>query len=229
MGLSKGQKKRLYGENIEAKTTPSKTPASQTAPERPARRQYTAEEVAANPDAGRSYMFVGVAFVIAMLLMLYYFLWLLPEMSERAKTTIPELMFWFNSDHLFAVNQGLGAEMIVQYQYIHRSSGLIFPLIFAGAWAAMISASRFTTTVSRVMLAVPILWALVFIIGNFILDAALANPATGPVALAAVFNVMHWILFIGCWAQLGWMAVRLVQSKVEGFAKGELRGQQLIK
>lgn len=222
MGLSKGQKKRLYGDDAEATSAVVPSP-------KPAKRQLTQPEIAADPESGSSFMFAGVAFVISILLMLYYYLWVLPELSERAGTKISELMFWFDSAHAFALNQGLGTEMLVQYQFIHRSSGLIFPLIFAGAWVAMIAASAFTTRLSRLMMAVPILWAVVFIVGNFILDAALANPATGPVGLAAGFNALRWILFIICWMQLGWMAVRLVQRKIEGFSRGELRGQQPVK
>lgn len=226
MGLSKGQKKRLYGNNIEAKTTIA--PPAETAHK--ARTQSVRHDsVEANPESGKSFMFVGVAFVIAVLLMLYYYLWVLPEMSERAGTTISELKFWFDQQHALAVNQGLGRDMLVQYQYIHRSSGLIFPLIFAGAWVAMISASQFVKTVSRLMMAVPVLWALVFIMGNFVLDAALANPATGPVGVAALLVAVRWVLFIACWAQLGWMAVRLVQGKIDAFSRGELKGQQPIR
>lgn len=227
MGLSKGQKKRLYGENIEAETSISQ-PVSVSA-QRPARSRLTSDEVVADPESGRSFMFAGVALVIAVLLMLYYFLWVLPEMSERAGTTISELRFLFDQHHALDVNRGLGADMLVQYQYVHRSSGLIFPLIFTGAWVAMIAASGFGRGVSRLMMAIPLLWALVFIVGNFILDAALANPATGPVALASGLNALRWILFIACWVQLGWMAVRLVQGKIEAFSRGELRGQQPIR
>lgn len=228
MSLSKSQKKRLYGENIEAKAV-QKAPAATATPKKSVASRASSYDVAAQPESQSSFMFAGVALVVALLLMAYYYFWILPQLNEHAGTTVPELMFWLNSDHAFKVAQGLGAENLVQYQFIHRSSGLIFPLMFAGAWIALIAAARFSTVASRVMLLIPGLWAVVFIAGNFVLDAALANPASGPVGLAALLIAIRQILFVACWIQLGWMAVRLVQNKVTAFSRGELPGQQRVR
>lgn len=220
MSLSKNQKKRLYGENTQA--TPEPTTAPPRSARRPDNQPITRGDVAPEPEARSSFMFAGVAFFITLLLTFYYFAWVLPEMSERAGTTIPELMFWFDAEHLRAVAQGLGREDLVQYQYIHRSSGLVYPLLFAGSWVAMIAGAQLERTLSRAMMALPVFFATMFIAGGFVLDSALANPDGGASMLAATLIAVRWVLFVTCWVQLIWLAIRLVRSKLDAFARGKL-------
>lgn len=228
MGLSEGQKKRRYGENTKAPQE-IRTPAPAT-PSQPARSMHdmTRQELAAEPERSSSFMFAGVAFVITLLLFGYYYLWVLPELSERAGTTIPELMFWFTPEHLASVSAGLGAENLVQYQFIHRSSALVLPLIFAGSWVGMIAGAKLPVITRRLNMALPVLYAVIFIAGGFVLDVTLAHAGGGPAGLAALLIALRWILLVLCLIQLGWLAVRLFRRKVDSFARGELPGQQKI-
>ena len=236
MSLSKSQKARLYGENTEA---PTKKPVAASAPagasrassragspaQDAARRAPTRGELAAEPERSSSFMFAGVAFVIAMLLFGYYHFWLLGEFAQRAGQQMPELMFAFDADRIRSVATGLGAADIVQYQFVHRSSGLVLPLIFAAAWLGMIGGSRFERPVAVAMGAIPVAYAVVFLAGSFLLDVVISNPA-GPVGLVSLLMSLRWILFAACMAQLVFMAYRLVRSKFAAFSRGELPGQR---
>lgn len=227
MGLSKGQKKRLYGENTQAqvKTPQATKPAPQAQPTPRVITDYSRGELAATPESGSSYIFLGVAFVVTLLFALYYHLMLLPGVSAAAGAKVPELMVWFTPDHLHTVASGLGVDGLQGYQILHRSTGLIFPLIFAFTWWNMVRASKFELLAGRLMLALPVAYALVFIAGGFALDLALANPLGGTATLAALLIATRWVLFILCLAQLAIMAVRLVRGKMDAFARGELPGQ----
>lgn len=230
MGLSKGQKKRLYGENTQVHSPAPSPPAARSRLKAQAEPRvitdYSAAELAAQPEkGGGSYIFVGVAFAVTALFLLYYYLILLPGISTVAGVTAPELMASFDAEHLEALASGLGEEGIRSYQIVHRSTGLILPLIFAFTWWNMVRASRFELLLGRLMLALPLAYAGVFMAGGFALDQAIANPPSSATALASLLIALRWGLFVLCLLQLGYLAVRLVRSKVDAFSRGELPGQ----
>lgn len=192
MGLSKGQKKRLYGEQATTQAAPAPKPDAPAQPGPRVITDYSRGELVATPESGSSYIFLGVAFVITLLFGVYYHLMLLPGVSNAAGATAPELMTWFTTDHLQRVANGLGVDGLQEYQVLHRSTGLIFPLIFAFTWWNMVRASKFELLVGRLMLAIPVAYAAVFIAGGFAIDMALAAPpgryrqACGPVGSSAL-------------------------------------------
>lgn len=229
MGLSKGQKKRLYGDNTQARSpAPSSGRGHHGARAQTPPRiisDYSPAELAAQPERGGSSIFVGVAFVVTVLFLLYYYFILLPGVSSVAGVTAPELMSSFGAEHLQAFAAGLGEEGIRSYQIVHRSTGLILPLIFAFTWWHMVRASNFELLLGRLMLTLPLTYAGVFIAGGFALDQAVANPLSSATALASLLVGIRWALFVLCLLQLGYLAVRLIRSKVDAFARGELPGQ----
>ena len=235
MGLSNGQKKRLYGSKTQAPPPESSSPSQARQASTRARQKeagprivtdYSRAELAAQPEkGGGSYIFLGVAFVVTILFLLYYYLMLLPGVSAAAGVTAPELMLRFDAQHLQAVAVGLGVEGLQAYQVLHRSTGLILPLIFAFTWWNMVRASDFELLWGRLMLTLPLAYVFVFIAGGFAIDSALANPLGGTTAVASLLMTSRWALFILCLVQLGYLALRLVRSKMDAFARGELPGQ----
>lgn len=229
MGLSKGQKKRLYGSNTQAEVKPRTPAPSARLQGKPGPRvvtDYSRSELAATPEAGSSYVFLFVAFVVTALFMLYYHLMLLPGVTAAAGATAPELMMGFDTEHAHAVATGLGAEGLQGYQTLHRSAGLILPLIFAFTWWNMVKASRYTGALKAVMGALPLAYAGVFLAGGFTLDVALSDPASSAVGAASLLITLRWVLFILCLVQLILMAIRLIRSKMDDFAEGKLPDQQ---
>lgn len=139
MGLSKGQKKRLYGDNTHAyspaPSAQSRRPAPGTHATPRVMTDYSPAELAAQPEkGGGSSIFLGAAFTVTVLFLLYYYLVLLPGVSTVAGVTAPELMGSFDAEHLQVFAAGLGKDGIRGYQVVHRSTGLILPLIFAFTW-----------------------------------------------------------------------------------------------
>lgn len=231
MGLSNGQKKRLYGSNTQASAPSSPSRPAPAAAGRPASPRivtdFSRAELAAEPEkGGGSRIFLGVAFVVTALFMLYYYLLLLPGVSAVAGATAPELMAGFSAQHLQEVAAGLGVDGLREYQVLHRSTGLIVPLIFAFTWWHLIRGAQFELLVGRLMLALPLAYALVFIAGGFALDMALADPLSTNTPVASFLMSARWALLVLCLLQLGYLAVRLVRSKVDAFARGELPGQR---
>ena len=227
MGLSNGQKKRLYGDNTQAKVQPPRQ-ASTSKPAVPQPRivsDYSRAELAAQPGKGGSYIFLGVAFTVTLLFMAYYYLMLLPSVSQAAGQTAPELMLSFDSQQLQSFAAGLGVDGLEGYQILHRSTGLILPLIFAFTWWNMVKASGFELLTGRLMKLLPLTYALVFIAGGFALDSALANPLGAATGLASLLMSLRWLLLLLCLAQLAYMGLRLIRGKVDAFAEGELPGQ----
>lgn len=224
MSLSKSQKARRYGSNTQAelkdprpqRLTPHKPQAGST---------YSRDDLAADPQKNSSYVFAAAAFAVAVLLFLYYHLWLLPQLSKQAGLAVPELLFWFDGQYIAQLKQGLGPDLMRQYQSIHRSSGLIFPLIFIPAWLGTISAAGLTPGYARLLKLLGILYGLIFLAGGFVLDLALAN-SQGPVGLAAFLILLRWLLLLLCLLTLVILTVRLFKIKFAAFARGDLPGQQ---
>lgn len=222
MSLSKKQKARLYGSSTQAR------PASSTPQTSPARGgTYRRQDFQANPESSQSpYLFAGVGFFIALIMGAYYYGWVLPQMGSRGGVLMPELRFWFDSAYLHEVANALGENMVRNYQVLHRSTGLLFPLLLAGSWYGLLAASQLPASSARINKSLPVLFAAVFITGNFVLDFALANPAGSAVLPAAILIMVRWWLLLLGLLQLVTLVVRLVRQKVDDFAEGKLPGQQ---
>ncbi|MEV7800849.1 hypothetical protein AB0O14_17305 [Microbacterium foliorum] len=221
MGLSKGQKERLYGkDNTHAPVDSHPTPPAARA------SRYPSGQLYAEPTKSSSNMYLYVALAVAVLLGAYNYFWLLPQFSNFAGNTVPELMFTFGRDHVAAFANNIGPDYLEQYKAYHRVSALVFPVLFAGTWVCFIFAAHLRAKARNLHLITPVLFALVYIIGGFVLNAAVTNPNSGAVALASLLVTLRWVLFFAMLAQLLYLAVRLVRDKVDAFSRGELPEQR---
>lgn len=218
MGLSKGQKERRYGKN---NTTAASTPHHSA----PASR-YPQGALYAEPAKASSNMYLVVAFVVAASLGAYNFFWVLPQFSHFAGNTVPELLFTFGRENVLVFSTNAGSDLLAQYASFHRSSALVFPILFALTLAGCIFTAKLPAGARNLHLSVPALFALVFIAGGFALDAALANPTSGAVPLASALITARWLLLLAVFAQYIYLSIRLVRSKVAAFARGKLPEQQ---
>ena len=111
MGLSKGQKERLYGKDkthapVDSHPTPPAARAS----------RYPSGQLYAEPTKSSSNMYLYVALAVAVLLGAYNYFWLLPQFSNFAGNTVPELMFTFGRDHVAAFANNIGPDYLEQYK-----------------------------------------------------------------------------------------------------------------
>lgn len=240
MGMSKGQKQRIYGAGEEPSPRRSGARGGRTSGPASARASSAASRAAGaaramNGDAAAARreprsalgVIIGVLTVIALLLFAYVYVLVLPSMGAAYGLVVPELRFTgFGREEIARSAAALGADGRENYRLIHRSSGLLLPLFLALAWFAMIGQSLDSRRARWAMWAVPLLYAVVHLGGDAAVDAALADPASGPVILASVLVVARWVLLLTMLAQALWMLVHLVRSKVDAFSRGELPGQQ---
>lgn len=220
MGLSKGQKERLYGkDNIQAPVE------SQPAPPVARNSRYANGQLYAEPTKSSSNMYLYVALAVAVLLGAYNYFWLLPQFSTFAGNTVPELMFTFGREHVTAFANNIGPDYLEQYKAYHRVSALVFPLLFTATWVGFIFGAKLPAKMRAVHLVIPVLFAVIYIIGGFVLNLAVTNPAGGAVGIASLLITLRWLLFFAMLAQLLYLIVRLVRGKVDAFSRGELPEQ----
>lgn len=230
MGMSEGQKKRRYGAAAAANgasTRPRPTPSpAHTTPRAPG--TYRREDLAPRPGSGSSLgIIIGVLTTIAVLLFCYVTFLVLPGIGRAYGLTLPELRITgFDREQIAAAASALGDQGREDYRWVHRSSGLLMPLFMALAWFAMLGQSVHTRAVRWALWSVPLAFAVVVLAGGHAIDAALADPTDGPVALASGLVIARWVLTAALLAQAAWMLAHLVRTKLDAFARGELPGQQ---
>ncbi|QRZ61917.1 hypothetical protein [Rothia sp. ZJ932] len=224
MGLSKSQKKRLYGDKaqLEATTPPTRTTAKMSA----ADSRYRQGELYADPTKSSSNMYLVVGFIVSFSLIAYNYLWVLPQFSHFAGNTVPELLFSFGRDEIEAFAGSTDPDYIAQYATYHLSAALIVPFVCLLTWTGMIFASHLSLRERSLHLPLPVLFAIIYGTGNLALNAALANPAGSVVGIASALISARWALFILLLAQLAYLCLRLVRGKVDAFTRGELPEQQ---
>ncbi|WP_254167086.1 hypothetical protein [Rothia santali] len=160
---------------------------------------------------------------VGVLMLLYVLAWTLPQLGAAAGTVIPELRpLGFGREEIAAAAAALGDAGLEQYRYVHRSSGLFAPVLVALGWLGMVTLAYPRGARRWAMRAVPVLFAVVWVLGNRTVDAALADPEGGPVALASALVIARWALLVLLAAQAVYLLVRLVRGKIDAFARGEL-------
>jgi len=85
-----------------------------------------------------------------------------------------------------------------QLNYVHKTAGTLFPLIFGFTWLLLIGTNVARKSVRWALWAVPLLFVVVRLWGNVAIDAALAagTPDAGQVALASALTVTGWVLLV---------------------------------
>ncbi|WP_129659406.1 hypothetical protein [Rothia halotolerans] len=250
--MSKGQIRRKHAERADGGGPPSRTatagrspgaarPASsRAASSRPGPSRAASSRPGASPAAGRpgaegadaaarpakgssAGLLTGVVVAIGVLFLLYVLAWTLPQLGAAAGTLLPELRpTGFGRQEIASSASALGDGGLEQYRYVHRTSGLFAPVLLALGWLGMIALSLPKGALRWLMWLVPVLFAAVYLAGGHAVDAALADPGAGPVALASALVVARWVLMLALLAQGAWLFVRLVRSKVDAFSRGEL-------
>lgn len=85
-----------------------------------------------------------------------------------------------------------------QLNYVHRTAGTLFPLIFGFTWLLLIGTSVAGKGLRWALWSLPLLFVVVRLWGNAAIDAMLAAGASDPaqVALASGLTVAGWILLV---------------------------------
>jgi hypothetical protein len=85
-----------------------------------------------------------------------------------------------------------------QLNYVHKTAGTLFPLIFGFTWLLLIGTSVARKTLRWALWALPLLFVAVRLWGNAAIDGVLAAETAnaGQVALASTLTVAGWVLLV---------------------------------
>jgi hypothetical protein len=85
-----------------------------------------------------------------------------------------------------------------QLNYVHKTAGTLFPLIFGFTWLLLIGTSVARKTLRWALWALPLLFVVVRLWANAAIDGVLAaeTPDTAQVALASGLTVAGWALLV---------------------------------
>ncbi|WP_229741455.1 hypothetical protein [Kocuria dechangensis] len=186
MGLTPAQKARKHGGAASA--PPRATHLHDARP----------GQLRPEPTRSSSALVVGVAMTVAALLWLYVNAWILPRFGADAagELALPEWMpLGFDQDHARGLSAALGEEGRAQYEGIHRTSGLLAPLLVGLAWLLFVAVNT-TTRARRWLRSTVVLgFAVVSLTASTAFDAALAAPDdAAAVTTASVLAVARWVL-----------------------------------
>jgi len=85
-----------------------------------------------------------------------------------------------------------------QLNYVHKTAGTLFPLIFAFTWLLLIGTNVDRKALRWALWALPLLFVVVRLWGNTVIDGVLAADTAdaGQVALASGLTVAGWVLLV---------------------------------
>ena len=221
MGLSQGQKKRLYGEQTQqgqSRPQPGRKPQEHKIHELKQVMDDRAVRANAPAEQQRSKTFLYVAVTISLLLGAYVAFWVLPSYGRLANAQVPDLSPVTSAEALSAFASGLG-DNLGAYTYAHRSVGIVFALFFGLSLAFLAYTSRLPKVLQALFTAAPVGYLLAHIATIFMLDAALADPAHQPGALNVLLPV-DWALLLLSLAGIAYQLVRSIKDAASTFITG---------
>ncbi|MCC3279810.1 hypothetical protein LJ754_11690 [Arthrobacter sp. zg-Y40] len=151
------------------------------------------------PQGKSSPGLVVIAGVVTTLFLFWYLhLLVLGQLTQLADgLAMPDSMvFGYGEDHLAALRAAMDADALGQLSYVHKTAGVLFPLIFGLTWLLIIGLNTQRRTLRWVLFSAPILFVVADLWENIAIDNALgaAELSGGDAALACTLTVARWIL-----------------------------------
>ena len=142
-----------------------------------------------------------IAGVVASLF-LFWYLHLLTLDQLRQLTgglAMPDsLIGGFDPAYIGQLRVVMDADALGQLNYVHKTAGTLFPLIFGFTWLLLIGTNVARKAFRWALWALPLLFVVVRLWGNVAIDGVLAAeaPDAGQVALASGLTVAGWVLLV---------------------------------
>ncbi|WP_426939224.1 hypothetical protein ACQCSV_04840 [Pseudarthrobacter sp. S3] len=161
-----------------------------------------------NPTTGRSpqkaqnntnlILIAGVT--VSLFLFWYVHLLTLQQLTQLSGgLAMPDsLVGGFDAGYIGQLNAVMDDDARGQLNYVHKTAGTLFPLIFGFTWLLLIGTNAARKTLRWALWAGPLLFVVVRLWGNVAIDAALGSETAdaGQVALASGLTVAGWVLFV---------------------------------
>lgn len=166
-----------------------------------------------------------IAGVVASLLLFWYLhLLSLDQLTQLSGgLAMPDsLIGGFDPAYVAQLHGAMDGDARGQLNYVHKTAGTLFPLIFGFTWLLLIGTSVARKPLRWALWAIPLLFVVVRLWGNAAIDAMLASatPDAGQVALASGLTVAGWVLLV--LSLLGGAAAVATRGRLWPFRRGSL-------
>lgn len=191
MAKTPAQRAKKHGENA----TPGPVMPGRAGPIANSSTQRSPEKAKSNGHL------IVIAGVVASAFMFWYFhLLTLNQMTQLTDgLAMPDSMvFGFDLNYVATLKGLLNADGLGQLQYVHKTAGTLFPLIFGFTWLLLIGLNTSRRKIRWALWAAPILFAVTQLVANVQIDAMLANSANDAVqiAWASGLVIASWALLV---------------------------------
>jgi hypothetical protein len=104
----------------------------------------------------------------------------------------------FDPGYIGQLQAAMDADARGQLNYVHKTAGTLFPLIFGFTWLLLIGTNVARKALRWALWALPLLFVVVRLWGNVAVDGMLASdaPDAGQVSLASGLTVAGWVLLV---------------------------------
>jgi hypothetical protein len=138
--------------------------------------------------------------VVSLFLFWYVHLLTLQQLTQLSGgLAMPDsLVGGFDAGYVGQLNVAMDDDARGQLNYVHKTAGTLFPLIFGFTWLLLIGTNVARKSPRWALWAVPLVFVVVRLWGNVAIDAALGSETAdaGQVALASGLTVAGWVLFV---------------------------------
>ena len=142
-----------------------------------------------------------IAGVVASLFLFWYVHLLTLNQLTQLSGGLPmpdSLLGGFDQGFVEQLRTAMDGDARGQLNYVHKTAGTLFPLIFGFTWLLLIGTNVARKPLRWALWAVPLLFAVVRLWGNAAIDAMMSAETLdgGQVALASGLTLAGWILLI---------------------------------
>ncbi|BCW74515.1 MULTISPECIES: hypothetical protein [unclassified Arthrobacter] len=149
---------------------------------------------------GNSNLIVVAGVVASLFLFWYLHLLTLDQLTQLTKgLAMPDsLVGGFDPGYIGRLQAAMDGDALGQLNYVHKTAGTLFPLIFGFTWLLLIGTNVARKGLRWALWALPMLFVVVRLWGNVAIDAMMASegPDAGQVALASGLTVAGWVLLV---------------------------------
>ncbi|MEE2569824.1 hypothetical protein V1638_10505 [Pseudarthrobacter sp. J64] len=151
--------------------------------------------------AGSNANLILIAGVVASLFLFWYLhLLTLNQLSQLSGgLAMPDsLVGGFDAAYIGQLRDAMDSDARGQLNYVHKTAGVLFPLIFGFTWLLLIGTNVARKVLRWILWAVPLLFVVVRLWGNAVIDGVMSSETldAGQVALASGLTVAGWVLLV---------------------------------
>ncbi|AXJ10085.1 hypothetical protein [Arthrobacter sp. PM3] len=149
---------------------------------------------------GNSNLIVIAGVVASLFLFWYLHLLTLNQLTQLSGgLAMPDsLVGGFDQGFVGQLRGAMDADAVGQLNYVHKTAGTLFPLIFGFTWLLLIGTNVARKGLRWALWALPLLFVVVRLWGNAAIDGMMSAGTVdgGQVALASALTVAGWVLLV---------------------------------